>query len=202
MKPIRVVIPGLVVLAALAVARPATAQLANQVTKPVAEPANQLPPPEKLPPGIPGSATNPASVAPIGRVPSDMSPNQALFDAVNRGDITSARDALNRGADVDARNVLGMTPLDAAIDLGRNDISFLLLSMRGTGSNGDSPPQSRNAPAVAAAPVHPGRAGRATARIERVAVTAAAPTTAPLFANDGGAPVPQVGFLGFGGRSH
>jgi ankyrin repeat protein len=60
-----------------------------------------------------------------------MPPTDALFDAINRGDIAAARDALNRGADLNGVNVLGMTPMELSVDLGRNDISFLLLSMRG-----------------------------------------------------------------------
>ena len=59
-----------------------------------------------------------------------MSPNDALFDAINRGDIAAARDALSRGAELDAHNLLGMTPMELSVDLGRNDISFLLLSYR------------------------------------------------------------------------
>ena len=59
-----------------------------------------------------------------------MEPNEALFDAINRGDIGAARDAISRGADLQGHNILGMTPLELSVDLGRNDISFLLLSMR------------------------------------------------------------------------
>ena len=59
-----------------------------------------------------------------------MQPTDALFDAINRGDIATARDAISRGADLQGQNILGMTPLELSIDLGRNDISFLLLSMR------------------------------------------------------------------------
>src|ERR1700757_3277395 len=69
------------------------------------------PPPEKVvpPPALPGAA-NAGAVAPPTRVPLDMEPNEALFDAINRGDIGTARDALSRGADLHARNILGMTP--------------------------------------------------------------------------------------------
>jgi hypothetical protein len=59
-----------------------------------------------------------------------MEPTDALFDAINRGDIGTARDAISRGADLHGHNVLGMTPLELSVDLGRNDISFMLLSMR------------------------------------------------------------------------
>src|SRR6202012_5975497 len=69
--------------------------------------------------------------APSSHAPTDLQPTDALFDAINRGDIAAARDALNHGADMNGVNVLGMTPMELSVDLGRNDISFLLLSMRG-----------------------------------------------------------------------
>ena len=50
-------------------------------------------------------------------------------------------DAISRGADLRGHNLLGMTPIELSIDLGRNDISFMLLSMRG-GEDG----QPRQAP--------------------------------------------------------
>ena len=74
-----------------------------------------------------------------------MEPTDALFDAINRGDIAAARDAVSRGADLGGRNLLGMTPLDLSIDLARKDITFMLLSMRG----GDSAP-NRGPPTPAA----------------------------------------------------
>ena len=180
---------------------PAAAQsIDNQATRPVTEPSTNQAPAAKLPPGLPGAQSR-SDAAPIDRIPADMPPNQALFDAINRGDIASARDALNRGADIDARNVLGMTPIDSAIDLGRNDIAFLLLSMRGSGPSSSPPSTAANA-----APATPGKSLR-TARgphrgpVERVASNAAPATPAArtprLFAGDGGAPAPQVGFLGF-----
>jgi hypothetical protein len=167
-----------------------------------------------LPPALPGAAPRPGGAAPATQIPNDMSPNAALFDAINRGDVAAARDAMSRGADLDARNALGMTPMELSVDLARNDISFVLLSYRGSGSSG-APPQ-----ATAAAPA-PGilRAGAKpskttthmirTASRGRVPVTQADSPAAPravsqaprLFANDGGAPVPSAGFLGFGAGS-
>src|SRR5689334_22325917 len=82
------------------------------------------------PPALPGAAST-KDAAPAQRLASDMEPTEALFDAINRGDIGAARDAISRGADLKGHNVLGMSPLELAIDLGRNDISFMLLSMRG-----------------------------------------------------------------------
>ncbi|HEX4260009.1 MAG TPA: ankyrin repeat domain-containing protein [Acetobacteraceae bacterium] len=157
------------------------------------------------PPAIPGAQSNPALVAPPNQPPSDLSPNAALFDAINRGDSVAARDALNRGADLNARNVLGMTPIDLSIDLGRNDITFLLLSMRG-GSEDAGPAFAATRPAPAAAAHAPPAQRRSISASARFAARAPTvrpapprtpPQTAPLFAGNGGAPVPQAGFLGF-----
>ena len=85
---------------------------------------NAGPPPAPPPPALPGARVSKEMVAPPDRPPSDLQPNDALFDAINRGDIATARDAISRGADLNARNVLGMTPMELSVDLGRNDISF------------------------------------------------------------------------------
>ena len=55
----------------------------------------------------------------------------------------TARDAISRGADLQGHNILGMTPLELSVDLGRNDISFMLLSMRAADDG-----RSRQAPAA------------------------------------------------------
>lgn len=153
------------------------------------------------PPALPGAASRAGTPAPAEQLPGDMSPNAALFDAINRGDIAAARDALNRGAQLDAHNVLGLTPMELAVDLGRNDIAFLLLSMRGEsgGSGGASP----NAPAPAAAakaapaPTRPARVRTAAAKSTPQINPPAQPERAKLFAHDGGTPIPSLGFLGF-----
>ena len=150
------------------------------------------------PPALPGARAS--TPAPATQAPTDLSPNDALFDAINRGDIAAARDALSRGAQLDAKNVLGLTPLELSVDLGRNDISFLLLSMRG-GSAPNAQASAAPTPApgkVAAAPAKPPRpAARAQAKAAEPVVAAAAPQRATLFAHDGGTPVPSAGFLGF-----
>ncbi len=163
----------------------------------VAKPTQQ----QALPPALPGSRASQAPAAEESRAATDLPPTEALFDAINRGDEGTARDALNRGADLNGRNVLGQTPLDLSIDLGRNKITFLLLSMRAGDASGPAaqaaPPRLTRAQIVAAR--------RAAARQARpVRVVRVARTPAPgaprLFAGDGGAPAPQSGFLGFGGR--
>jgi ankyrin repeat protein len=148
------------------------------------------------PPALPGATSRADTVAPATRIPTDMSPNDALFDAINRGDIAAARDALSRGADLSAQNLLGMTPMELSVDLGRNDISFLLLSYRGA----DSTPATGQAATAAPAASPKATAAKSAPRVKVVPVKAnvpAAPQAPRLFASDGGAPVPGAGFLGF-----
>lgn len=131
------------------------------------------------PPAIPGAVSS-GEAAPASRNPAEMSPNDALFDAINRGDGPAARDAINRGAQLEAKNVLGQTPLDAAIEANRNDITFLLLSLRGT----VAAPRTAGGPArtVKSAPVKLATQHKAPARIATA---------------DRGAPNPEAGFTGF-----
>ena len=154
--------------------------------------------PERQPPALPGAASA-GGAAPATKLPTDMSPNDALFDAINRGDIDAARDSISRGADLGAHNLLGMTPMELSVDLGRNDISFLLLSYRG----GDGAGQSQS-PATAAAGAKPaaGKTAKHGPGAKQAPVAVAAPRTPRLFAGDGGTPIPAAGFLGFdAGRS-
>jgi hypothetical protein len=156
------------------------------------------------PPVLPGTKASPEAAAPTAS-PSDMSPNEALFDAINRGDAASARDAVNRGAELTGRNLLGLTPLELSVDLGRNDISFMLLSMReadassrtlarrGTSQEGGEPP---------GAILRASAATRAVSRSRDTATYARAPgepvaESPRLFSGNGGAPIPAAGFLGF-----
>jgi hypothetical protein len=129
-----------------------------------------------------------------------MSPNDALFDAIDRGDLADARDAMSRGADLSARNILGMTPIDLSVDLSRNDITFLLLSLRGTASSGSGPkPAGAGAGAAKPAKAPPATAARRPATTLVVARAADVPMKPQPLSNNPGTPAPQVGFLGFGG---
>jgi len=154
-------------------------------------------PREVPPPAVPGAASNGANVAPATVTPAEMEPNDELFDAINRGDIAAARDAISRGADLSGRNVLGMTPMELSVDLGRNDISFLLLSMRG--DNGRRPPAAATAAAAKPQPAKPGKTRQASPAVAKAATPSqpAAPQNPRLFSGDGGAPNPNAGFLGF-----
>ncbi len=138
--------------------------------------------PQEPPPAIPGAQPDEnAAVAPADKIAAEMSPNDALFDSISRGDLAAAKDALNRGAQLDAHNVLGQTPIDASIDLDRNDITFLLLSMRPAVVTGQPA-------ALASATTGRGRQGKAAAEAGARGVQ--------LSANRG-QPNPTVGFIGF-----
>jgi hypothetical protein len=135
-----------------------------------------------------------------------MPPTQALFDAINRGDIASVRDAISRGAELSQPNVLGLTPLELSVDLGRNDISFLLLSMRGeTGrGSGEVPADAQQAKksgtretVAATRPPAPRRTTPAAVPASARGSSSGPSATPRLFANDGGSPNPSAGFLGF-----
>jgi hypothetical protein len=122
--------------------------------------SSRRPPPTALP----GMAAR-GNIEPIPADPNaNLAPTPALFDAINRGDLFAARDAVARGADPDATNVLGLTPLDTAVDQGRNDIMFFLLSVRGArptgGPNEPTATAFRSQPAVPQAPTRPGRPAR------------------------------------------
>jgi len=157
--------------------------------------ASERRPDTRKPSALPGARGTEVAPAAAERAPADMPPTEALFDAVNRGDIAAARDALGRGANVDGRNILGLTPLELAIDLGRNDLTFLLLSMRGVAGAPASPPPAaaRQAARTAAPPARATAPAPAPARAQ-------APVPRPRQVSaDPGTPMPQAGFLGFGG---
>jgi hypothetical protein len=107
---------------------------------------------------------------------------------------------MNRGADLHGENVLGLTPLELSVDLGRNDISFLLLSMR-EGDSTHAAAAQKGGDAKAAL-LRGGAAPKGVYRSRVATVAAPAPydavAEAPrIYSGDGGAPIPAVGFLGF-----
>ena len=204
-------LPGIsvtaVFMAAALQAPAALAQFSNpgQIATPGYKPGQGAKPDksprEAAPPALPGSHADPTPVTPADRVATDMPPTEALFDSINRGDLPGARDAISRGADLQGTNVLGLTPLELSVDLGRNEISFLLLSLRG--GSGYSAAQPAAAPADAKPPSRAERlAATRTERARQTQVAAkpaakAAPLAPRLFTGNGGAPIAQAGFLGF-----
>ena len=197
-------------VAGLLVAMPARAQLGTVgpngmtdtgLTKKLRSEA-QKPATSAAPEVMPGTK-GPSQAADPTRPVSQMSPTEALFDAVNRGDMPAARAAINRGASLTAPNELGLSAVDLSVDLGRNDITFMLLSERGDDSG--SPRATRqsgresdeSAPAATRA-----RVVRARAPVvdDDSSPPRAAAATPRVYSGDGGAPIPAAGFLGFSGR--
>lgn len=185
---------ALLAAGALIALTPARAQVYGGPPVPGGQPGTgRAPPPPRAPapraPALPGShAASP--VAPATRLPLDMPPTEALFDAINRGDLAAARDAISRGADLNGRNVLGLNPLELSVDLGRNEISFLLLSMRRIGG------VERTRPVAVAEPAPARQRKHARERVDAAIETTPASAAAPV-PGGGGAPVPSAGFLGF-----
>jgi hypothetical protein len=148
--------------------------------------------PQEPPPAIPGAQPDEnAAVVPADKLAAEMSPNDALFDAISRGDLSAAKDALNRGAQLDSKNVLGQTPIDASIDLDRNDITFLLLSMRPTPVVGAV--RRETAQANPLPPAH-GRKGRKS--VQTASATGQGQAV-PMPSANRGQPNPAAGFIGF-----
>lgn len=200
-------------LGAAALPASALAQGANLSSGPGSVPST---PPKAAAPdrpdALPGAKAAKDRVTPADRPTAEMEPTDELFDSINRGDISSARDAISRGADLQGHNLLGMSPLELSVDLGRNDITFLILSYRGVegAMSGHRPPQS-----AAAGTGKPGqpmtraerrRAAQEAARAAQARTATADGTAAggnlrrarsTQYASDGGTPVPSAGFLGF-----
>lgn len=163
------------------------------------------------PDAVPGAKPRADSVTPLKGGTSDLAPTEALFDAINRGDILTARDAINRGADLDSANLLGLTPIELSVDLGRNDISFLLLSLRGASGSNQASQQHGTAAAAPVAMTQADkramakamRANAAASKMASSGVREATPSGArapTLFAGNGGTPIASAGFLGFDHR--
>jgi hypothetical protein len=166
-------------LAVLAVAplRPALAQANVGNSALPSKPAQKAPvtPPDALP----GARVDKDRVTPADRGIADMKPT----------------DAISRGADLQGHNLLGMTPLELSVDLGRNDITFLILSYRGIDGALPKGPTAGTRAAARPTRAEARRAAQAAAPPPRPAAPAPA---ARSYASDGGTPVPSAGFLGFG----
>ncbi|MBB5373724.1 ankyrin repeat domain-containing protein [Acidocella aromatica] len=157
--------------------------------------------PDIAPPAVPGAGAGaPLATGPKMQQPASGDPTAALFTAINKGDYSGAQDALGRGADLNAKNQFGETPLDLSISLNRNTITFLLLQTRnemGGMSGPVGPTWTLGNPAPA--PVHKGKTKEAN---PAPAPHAVAPKpvphhAAPAAIGNKGTPNPQAGFLGF-----
>jgi hypothetical protein len=99
---------------------------------------------------------------------------QQLFDAVHANDVAAVQASVGAGADIDARNQWGLTPVEIAIDKGHYQIAHFLASVRhfrrpGAGRptplhEGDAKPTPQPRTASQAEPVSAaGEAGAAAA---------------------------------------
>lgn len=196
-----------------------------------------LPQPTSMGPVVQGGSGNQASQPSVGGLPGArksgpiqqgtidstlLSPNDELFDAINRGDITAARDALSRGADLSTTDAVGQTPIDLSVSLARNNITFLLVTMLHAGGGDITDAQGPMAqppantlglsskdqkavstpvgffspqPTAAAKSIHTKRYGTAAARSETVT------STPPAYAGGSGSPNASAGFVGFGANA-
>jgi len=186
-------LPCATLVAALLALAPALA-LAQGMPTPSAAPPDEGATAQRPPPAaLPGLQGRQGSVAAPAEIPSAaMNPNDALFDGISRGDLPAVRDAVRRGADLRARSALGLTPLEAAVDQARSDITFFLLSVRGGAGMASSGP-----PPEAAAPPR-GRPQPQPRPVRTPPPPRVVP--APVVRADGGQPIPSIGFLGFDPR--
>lgn len=148
---------------------------------------------QTAPQGLPGaSSAGNVSAGPVTDVNGD--PTKLLFKAINHGDYAQARAAVGRGANLEAVNALGETPIALSVELNRDRITFMLLSARAEEAPAQkpaSPVTTASVPAAKAA-----RTGRAARKRVRPAQSRA---PAPGF-SDPGHPDPAAGFLGFDGK--
>jgi len=151
--------------------------------------------PDIAPPALPGAGGEALATGPVVQKPATGDPTAELFDAVNKGDYGAAQDAISRGADLNAQNTLGETPLDLSVALDRSTITFLLISARNeNGSSTAGAPLPAITPAVAPVQHH-------KPMTKPVAKPAADTTNVnivpPASENNPGTPNASAGFLGF-----
>ncbi|MGC9269512.1 ankyrin repeat domain-containing protein [Acidiphilium sp.] len=149
--------------------------------------------PDIAPPALPG-ATGVGNISAGPVTTANEDPTKLLFSAINHGDYTQARAAVSRGANLNARNALDETPIELAVELNRNNITFMLLSVRAEEGGGEATeqqmpltPVSRT---IAASTRRPAPALTLHTRQDRA-------QTAPAIPDQPGVPNPSAGFLGF-----
>jgi hypothetical protein len=143
--------------------------------------------PDIAPAGVPGAVPAPLASGPS--VPKNIGdPTTALFNAINKNDYSAAQDAVSRGANLNAQNRLGETPLDLSVALNRTAMTFMLLGARNQDGDGAAPPPSPSYTRHSA-PVRPVTISDHT--------RAPRPQPMPVMGNNPGTPDPSAGFLGF-----
>jgi hypothetical protein len=157
----------------------------------------QVPPPDLVPQGVPGIGAPQLSTAPSVKKAETGDPTTQLFTAINNADYNSAQDAISRGADLNAQNSLGETPLAMSIALNRNSITFMLLSAR----NEDGDDSGATSPAPATVAQTPLTAPAPKYYSTHTTATQSYRPSSAIPVNDPGTPNPSAGFLGFGPKN-
>ncbi len=153
-------------------------------------PAQEEQPP---PPALPGgSAIDPDSLSQV-QIDTE-NPTKVLFSAINHDNYAEARAAINRGARLNAKNALGETPIEMSVALNRNNITFMLLSMR------QSDEMAAPAPVMPVGAKIPA-AGKPPSLRKRKPVFQPGPAIPSPVSQSPGIPNPSAGFLGFNGAS-
>ena len=143
-----------------------------------------------LPPALPGAGNVAPTTAPSVAKQQSGDPTTQLFTAINSNDYGSAQDAISRGADLNAQNSLGETPIDLSVSLNRNSITFMLLAARN--DSGDGSDDSGPMPSTVAGVTAKGSGQSAAPPIKLIG------TPTPAATNNPGTPNSSAGFLGFG----
>ncbi len=151
-------------------------------------PQPREPVPDAPPPALPGANAPAVATAPVLHKAITGDPTTALFTAINGNDYNAAQEAIGRGADLNAHNALGETPLDLSVALNRNSITFLLLGARN--ETAEASGGAIGAPISLAAPSTKHQKSHAAPKATAVAVK--------MPPNVTGTPDPAAGFLGFG----
>lgn len=158
----------------------------------------KMPAPDLAPAGLPGVGGGaPLATGPNLQKPMAGDPTQALFAAINNNDYAAAQDAVSRGANLQALNQFDETPLDLAIALNRNDITFMLLGTRNElAAQGGAGGEVMGAPWTLGETTKSAKEGKRHASSPVVTVREISKIPMPAGSNNG-TPDPQAGFLGF-----
>jgi hypothetical protein len=149
---------------------------------------------QPLPAAIPGENDQTLQTTQSVAKQQSGDPTAQLFTAINAGNYSSAQDAISRGANLNAENSLGESPIDLSVALNRNSITFMLLAARN--DSGDDSDGSAGAAPVASAPAPAPQGPTPIAKSNAEPVNLVEqPNPAP--ANNPGTPNSSAGFLGF-----
>lgn len=183
---------GLALGLALA-APPAFAQSSpsGQMQQPKIQPQGTVETP--LPPAVPGAGDQNMQTQQSVAKQQSGDPTTELFTAINANDYGSAQDAISRGADLNAQNSLGESPIELSVALNRNSITFLLLAARNDSGDDDT----SNSVSAASLPSVSAKTRAFPASKSRAVPVKLIENPSSVPGNNPGTPNSSAGFLGF-----